>query len=340
MPTLQWGILAAGRIAHAFANGVAHSTAGQLVAVGSRSQEKAEAFANEFKIPHRHGSYEALLADPEVEAVYIATPHPMHKEWVIKAAQAKKHILCEKPIGINAAEAKAMIAAAKKNKVFLMEAFMYRCHPQIAKLVDLLRQKTIGEVRLIQSTFGFAAGFNPEGRLFANHLGGGGILDVGCYAVSMARLVAGVALGGESANPSEVHAVGHLGETGVDEWTVADLKFPGDILAQCCTAVRFSPENVVRIFGTEGKIVIPDPWIPNREGGMSIIQLFRNGKMEEIMVESPGWLYGLEADVVAANIPNHQAKFPAMNWADTLGNMHTLDKWRKALGFKYESEKK
>ncbi len=338
MAKLRWGILAAGRIAGTFARGVAHSASGEVVAVGSRSLEKAEAFAQEHAIPRRHGSYEALLADPEVEAVYIATPHPKHAEWAIKAAQAKKHILCEKPLGINAAEAEAIIAAAQASDVFLMEAFMYRCHPQIAKLVELLRAKTVGEVRLVQSTFGFHAGFDPESRLFAKALGGGGILDVGCYATSMARLVAGVAMGGTVAEPVEFHAIGHLGKTGVDEWTVADAKFPGDILAQCLTAVQFSPENTVRIFGTEGKIVVPDPWIPNREGGRTVIQVSRGSGLEEIVVESPGWLYGLEADTVAANLANRQAAFPAMSWEDTLGNMRMLDAWRKEIGLKYAGE--
>src|SRR5688500_17337334 len=127
---LRWGLLASGRIANAFAKGVLASRTGKLVAVGSRSQEKADEFAAQYDIPNCHGSYEALLADPEVDAVYISTPHPGHAEWAIKAAEAGNHILCVKPITMNAGEAMAVVEAARQNDVFLMEAFMYRCHPQ------------------------------------------------------------------------------------------------------------------------------------------------------------------------------------------------------------------
>ena len=340
MPKLKWGILATGHIAHAFANGVAHSRTGELIAVGSRTQESADKFGAEFGVGRCYGSYEALLADPEVQAVYVCTPHPLHAEWAIKAAEAGKHVLCEKPIGVNHAEAMAIMEAARRNDVFLMEAFMYRCHPQVAKLVKLLREKAIGEVRLIQATFGFDAGFNPEGRLFKNSLGGGGILDVGCYPTSISRLIAGVAMGKDFAEPVEVTAVGHLGETGIDEWTVASAKFPGDILAQLCTAVRLTPENVVRIFGTEGMIYLPTPWIASREGGVTKIIVTRYGeKPRTITVSTSAWLYGLEADTVAKYVKKRQAAPPAMSWEDTLGNMRMLDMWREALGFEYESEK-
>jgi len=338
---LRWGILAAGGIAKNFAKGVAHSQTGTVVAVGSRGLRKAEAFADEFDIPRRHGSYEALLADPEVDAVYIATPHPMHAEWAIKAAEAGKHILCEKPIALNHAEAMAMVEAALAHDVFLMEAFMYRCHPQTRRLIDLVRDGAVGEVRVIHATFSFHAGFDAERRLFANHLGGGGILDVGCYAVSASRLIAGAALGKDFADPIEVKAVGHLGETGVDEWTVGCLKFEGDILAQVAAGVSLQQKNTLEVYGSEGHLAVPRPWIPNREGGSSTILLHKKGddEPEEIRIETDEWLYGLEADVVAANLENRQAPAPAMSWDDTLGNMRTLDAWREEIGLVYEMEK-
>jgi len=338
---VRWGLLAAAGIARNFAKGVAHSKTGTVVAVGSRSRDKAEAFADEFAIPRRHASYEALLADPEVDAVYIATPHPMHAEWTIKAAEAGKHILCEKPIALNHAEAMAMVEAALAHDVFLMEAFMYRCHPQTHRLVELVRDGAVGEVRVIAATFGFHAGFDAERRLFANHLGGGGILDVGCYPVSASRLIAGAALGRDFADPIQVKAVGHLGETGVDEWAVACLKFEGDILAQVATGVSLQMKNTVEVYGSAGHLVVPRPWIPGREGGSSTILLYRKGEAEaeEIVVETGEWLYGLEADVVAANLENRQAAAPAMSWDDTLGNMRTLDAWRDEIGLTYEMEK-
>jgi len=147
--TLAWGILGTGAIAGAFAEGLATSQTGKLVAVGSRSKQSADQFADKHKIPTRHASYDALLADPQVQAIYIAVPHPLHAEWAIKAANAGKHVLVEKPIGMNHAQAMAIIEAAIANDVFLMEAFMYRVHPQTLKLVELLQQKTIGDVKMI-----------------------------------------------------------------------------------------------------------------------------------------------------------------------------------------------
>ena len=338
---LSWGLLAAGRIAGTFARGVAHSKTGRLLAVGSRSKDKAEKFGDEFDIPRRYGSYEDLLADADVQAVYVATPHPMHAEWAIKAAEAGKHILCEKPLAINHAEAMAVVEAAGEHDVFLMEAFMYRCHQQTAKLLELVRGGAIGEVRLIKASFSFDAGSDPTSRLLANELGGGGILDVGCYAASMARLLAGAAAGKDFAEPIQLTGCGHLGETGVDEWAIASLKFPGDILAQVATGVRLGQSNTVEVYGSDGHIVVPWPWIPSREGGTTKILLHRKGQEEgeEIVIETSDYLYGLEADTVAANIDRRQAAPPAMTWDDTLGNMKTLDMWRQAVGLMYESER-
>jgi len=340
---LNWGIMGTGSIAKAFARALPNSKRGTLYAVGSRTQESADKFGQEFSVPKRHGSYEALLADPQVQAVYISTPHPHHAEWAIKAAEAGKHILCEKPITMNAADAMAVIEAAVRHNVFLMEAFMYRCHPQIQKLVELLREKAIGEVRVIQANFGFHAGFNATSRIWANEHGGGGILDVGCYTMSMARLIAGVAAGKDGpAEPEELKATGVLNPvTGVDEYSTATLRFPGGIIAQLATAVGVNLENVVRIFGSEGSILISDPWIPAREGGTVKIVLKKHKEKEPqtIAIESGEWLYGLEADTVAQHLDARQAAFPAMTPADTVGNMRGLDLWREQIGLVYNEEK-
>jgi predicted dehydrogenase/aryl-alcohol dehydrogenase-like predicted oxidoreductase len=339
---LKWGILSTGAIARTFARGLAHSETGILIAVGSRSQENADSFAREFRIDRAYGSYQKLLADKDVEAVYIATPHPYHAEWAIKAAEAKKHILCEKPIGINHAEAMAIIEAARANDVFLMEAFMYRCHPQTAKLVELVREKAIGDIKLIQAAFSFDAGENLDSRLLNNSLGGGGILDVGCYCTSISRLIAGVASGGETMEPVEVKGCGHIGEKSrVDEWAVASLRFPEDIVAQLVTGVRLSMENDVKIYGSKGWILVRSPWVPSREGGKTTIVVYLWGKEKphEIEIETGRWLYAIEADTVATSINNRQASFPAMTWNDTLGNMQTLDRWRESIGMIYDSEK-
>ncbi len=337
---IAWGILGPGRIANAFAKGVQHSDTGHLQAVASRSQERADEFGGKYDIESCYDSYEKLLADEAVDAVYIATPHPQHPMWVIRAAEAGKHILCEKPVGLNAGHAMACIEAAKKNDVFFMEAFMYRCHPQTEKLAELLLSNAIGDVQYIHATFAFRGGDDPESRLISNELGGGGILDVGGYPVSMARLIAGLQLRKPFANPIEVQGAGQLHpETGVDTVAIANLKFEGDIFAQVATGVRMSTDSAVRIYGTEGNIYVLTPWLPAREGGSVSIHVTRKGKgTEEIKIETEKYLYGFEADTVARYIENRQADSPAMSWDDTMGNMQTLDRWREAIGVKYKSE--
>lgn len=337
---LAWGILGTGHIASVFASDLAGSRTGELVAVGSRTQASADRFGDTWKIAHRHGSYEQLLADDDVRAVYIAAPHPLHAEWAIKAAEAGKHVLCEKPIALNHAEAMAIIEAAYRNDVFLMEAFMYRCHPQTARLVELVRSGIIGKVRVIQATFSFHTRFNPEHRLLNNELGGGGILDVGCYCASMARLIAGAATGKDVAEPTKVTGAAHIGEVSrVDEYAIASLTFPGDIVAQLFSGVQVNGENVVRIFGSEGSILVPSPWTPRSGDGVSKIIVKRDGEesAQEIIVESKTGLYANEADTVAEYLEQRQA--PAMSWDDTLGNMRTLDQWRASIGLVYDREK-
>ena len=338
---LRWGILGAGQIGRTFAVGVGHSLTGEVTAVASRALDRAEQFGTELNIRKRYGDYGQMLADRDVDAVYIATPHPEHVEWAVKAAEAKKHVLCEKPIGVNAAEARTIIEAARRNDVFLMEAFMYRCHPQTAKIVELVKQKAIGDVRMVQATFGFSHPFEAGHRLWSNALAGGGILDVGCYPVSFARLIAGAAAGRDFLDPVAVHAAGYLHpQTRVDEYAAAVLSFQGGMIAQVATSVGVEQENVARVYGTTGSIFVPEPWTPSTKGQASKIVVQRHGESQPQEIIFPGgqWLYALEADVVARDLPHRQATSPAMSWDDTLGNMQTLDKWRSAIGLRYDSE--
>jgi len=333
---LRWGIIGTGGIARKFAQGLKESRTGRLVAVGSRAEETLRSFLKDFPATG-HASYEALLADPEVEAVYISTPHPSHAQWSIRAAQAGKHILCEKPLTMNALEAATVIEAARTAGVFLMEAFMYRCHPQTARLLKLIRGGSIGPVRLVQADFSFRAWWNPEGRLLNRELGGGGILDVGCYCVSMSRLIAGVAGGAPFADPTEVKALGQIGETGVDELAVAVLKFPGGMLAQLSTGVRLALGNRVRVWGEAGHIEVPSPWVISRESGGSVLLLHREGRrVEEVEIHADRGIYAIEADAVAESISAGES--PAMSWADSWGNMRTLDRWRAEIGLRYKSD--
>ncbi|MFI5697875.1 aldo/keto reductase [Kribbella sp. NPDC051586] len=336
--TLRWGILGTGNIASRFASQVPTSKTNEVVAVGSRSLDSANAFADKWDIAHRHGSYDDLLADDTVDAVYIATPHPMHVEWAIKTAEAGKHVLCEKPLAINRAWSEAMIEAAVRNDVFLMEAYMYRCLPQTKLVTQLVRDGEIGTVHQIQATFAFAAGFRPESRIFADELAGGGILDVGGYPVSYARLIAGIAAGQPFADPAAVSAVGHVGETGVDEWTVATLFFDGGVTAQVSTGVRLSDQNQVRIFGSEGYLVVEDPWFGG-DGKPSHVTLHKVGEEPRDISAEPALIYTAEAEAVQAAIQSGAKQAPEMSWADTIGNLTVQDQWRAAIGQQYASER-
>ncbi|MEU8226820.1 aldo/keto reductase [Kribbella sp. NPDC048915] len=335
---LRWGIIGTGNIASRFASQVPTSPTNEVVAVGSRSLDSANAFADKWDIANRHGSYDDLLADGTVEAVYIATPHPMHVEWAIKAAEAGKHVLCEKPLAINRAWAEAMIEAAVRNDVFLMEAYMYRCLPQTKLITQLVRDGRIGTVHQIQATFAFAAGYRPESRIFADELAGGGILDVGGYPVSFSRLIAGVATGKPYADPAAVNAVGHVGDTGADEWTVATLFFDGGVTAQVSTGVRLADQNQVRIFGSEGYLVVEDPWFGG-DGKPTHVTLHRVGEEPQDISAEPALIYTAEAEAVQAAIASGAKEAPEMTWADTLGNLTVQDQWRAAIGQQYASER-
>lgn len=333
---LRWGILGTGNIASRFAGQLPSSTTGELAAVGSRSTDSANEFGDRYAIPNRHGSYQELLDDDTVDAVYIATPHPLHVEWAIKTAEAGKHVLCEKPLAINRSLAAAMIEAAVRNDVFLMEAYMYRCLPQTKLIAQLVRDGAIGTVHQIQASFAFQSSFRPESRIFADELAGGGILDVGGYPVSMARLIAGAAVGAPYTDPAAVTAVGQVGETGVDEWTVATLFFDSGMTAQVSTGVRLGDENRVRVLGSEGYLVIDDPWFGG-DGKPTHVTLHKVGEEARDVSAEPAYIYAAEADAVAAAIEQRQA--PEMSWSDTLGNLAVQDEWRKLIGQQYASER-
>ena len=211
--TLRWGIIGPGAIAKRFRDGLKDADHGELVAIASRDASKP-ALKTDFPGTRIHHGYEAILADEGVDAVYIATPHPGHAQWAIRCAEAGKHVLCEKPMGLTAYQADAMFAAAQRSGTFMGEAFMYRPAPLTRKLCDLIKAGEIGEVRLIRCSFGFALDNPPEShRLRASDLAGGGIMDVGCYPASMARLIAGVALGLPFADPIAVRGAATLGPT-------------------------------------------------------------------------------------------------------------------------------
>ncbi|MBN1901343.1 Gfo/Idh/MocA family oxidoreductase [Candidatus Sumerlaeota bacterium] len=337
----KWGVIGTGKIAGRFADQVPQSQTGELYAVASRTREKAEMFAQKYNIPRFYGSYQELLEDPEVDIAYIATPHPQHAEWSIKAARAKKHILCEKPLTLNYTEAQKVIDEARKKDVFLMEAFHYRCHPQTKKLIELIKENVIGEVRVLQGAFSFNSPYGLEHRTLNHALAGGGVLDVGCYPVSMARLLAGIALGKDFEEPLEVKGCGKIGiQTRVDEYASACLKFPEGIMAEVSCGVTVQQENVFRVYGSKGRITVPTPWVVSLNGGTSkiLVQMEGKEKPEEIEVTAERGLFAIEADTACHFIPQRQASPPAMSWEDSLCQMKTLDLWRASIGLAYDME--
>jgi predicted dehydrogenase len=240
---------------------------------------------------------------------------------------------------MNLSEVTEIIDAARVNGVFLMEAFMYRSAPQTKKLVELVKNGAIGRVHAIEASFGFDGDFPLSSRLLDNQLGGGGILDVGCYPVSISRLLAGAATGAPFADPEQVFGLGHVGEQSrVDEHAVAILKFPGEIVASLATGVQLKRHNVVRVFGRAGSILVDDPFLPAREGGSTEIVIERPERPNEVIrVDAPDPLYVYEVDAVAAQIERREAR--EMSHADSLGNARALDQWRKAIGVSYAADR-
>ncbi|MBL4575110.1 MAG: Gfo/Idh/MocA family oxidoreductase, partial [Opitutaceae bacterium] len=336
---LNWGIIGTGNISSTFAKGIINSTTGQLTSISSRTKASADTFGDKFNVPQRYDSYQELLKDPHVQAVYIGTPHPTHATIAIRCAEAGKHILCEKPITLNHSDTMAVVEAAIANGVFLMEAFMYRCHPQTQKLIELLKQNVIGDVRLIKATFGFHCDFDADSRLFSQKLGGGGILDVGCYPVSFARLVAGIIQGKEYDEPIAVKGFSHLGATGVDEWASALLKFKNGLIAEVSTSTQLNQDNTAVVYGSKGSIHIASPWLVAKDGGTWTIEVRKNGEDSQLISGDERLsLYSIEADTVAEAIHAGKSETQAMSWGDTFGNMRTLDAWRREIGLTYEEE--
>ena len=341
MTTLRWGLLAAGAIARAFATGLQQTNSGEVVAVAARNGDDASKFANEFDIPRAHEGYDALIADPSVDAIYLSTPHNHHAEWAIKAANAGKHILCEKPITVNLADADSVINAARGNRITFMGAFMYRTHPQMGTLRDLITSGEIGEVRFIDAKHGFNAGPNFNLRVTDKALAGGGILDVGCYPMSFCRLVAGMATHQPFVNPTSVRGIAQINpDYGIDEWATASLAFEGGLAAQISTAVQVTLRNQATVFGSRGSIIIHSPWGGNgRQAGETKLSVFRPGQpTEEKLIPLDRGIYAQEADMFARAVQRGETEVTAMTWEDTLGNMAALDTWRREVGLTYDFE--
>lgn len=343
--TLRWGIAGPGSIARRFAGQLLTSEVGTLGAVASRSRERGEAFAAEFS---REGdtavvydSYDELFADPEIDAVYIATVHTEHLRLAMRAIEAGKHVVCEKPLAVDHAGVMRLVDAARTAGVYLAEGFMYRFHPQIARFAELLESGTIGAIQHVDASFAFASDPGPDHRLANPALAGGGILDVGGYPVSIARLVAGIAEGRSFASgtafaePVSLTASGTLSESGVDEWTAASLVFASGVTANVRSGIRLQDSNTVTVIGSGGTITLLDPWVPSDTDGSDIV-VNVVGEASRTIHIAPDRQWGLEGDAVARN--RHAGQSPEITWADSLGNAAVLDRWREAVGVRYPFE--
>ena len=326
--TIRWGILGSGSIAKKFATGLQVLPDAQIAAVGSRAQATADAFADEFNIPRRHASYEALAADPDIDAIYISTPHTFHSENSILCLDAGKAVLCEKPFALNAAQAARTIECARRNKVFLMEAMWTRFLPIWVQVRDWLASGAIGEIRMMSADFGFRAEWNPESRLLNPALGGGALLDVGVYTVSLASMIMGGA-------PEQIASLSHIGETGVDEQTALILGYSGGRLASLQSAVRTMTAHEATILGEDGRIRVPRHFWQGAEA-----TLYRDNDPEKtISAPLTGNGYNYQAAEVMQCLREGKLESEIMPLDETLSIMETLDAIRAQSGLVYPDEK-
>ena len=288
MEPVRWGIVSTADINRKLLAGAAESADVEVLAVGSRDHGRAEEFARRHDIPRAYGSYEELLADDEIEAVYIPLPNTMHCEWSIRAVEAGKHVLCEKPMSRHPADVERAFDAAERCGRLLSEAFMYRHHPQADRMKALVDEGAVGELRLVRAVFSYAL-FDRDNIRLRPDVEGGALMDVGCYCVSGSRLLAG--------EPERVFGRAYVGPTGTDWVFTGSMAFPDDVLAtfDCGTSLLFRDE--LEAVGTEGSLFLDDPW----HSVDPVIEVRRNDGVERIEMERAN-PYRLELENVGAAI--------------------------------------
>lgn len=322
--TIRWGILGTGNIAHKFAEGLQALPDADLVAIGSRNLATANRFADEYNIPSRYATYESLVEDPQVDAVYIGTPHPMHLPNSVLCLTHGKAVLCEKPFTVNARETEQLIGVARTERRFLMEAMWTRFLPVMIQARAWIQSGAIGEPRMVQSDFGFRAEIHEEHRLFSPEFAGGGLLDVGVYCVSLASMVFG-------GPPVTVKGLAHIGETGVDEQNAAVLGYSGGGLALVSSAIRTNTPQEARIIGTDGMILLHPPFWCGERATLCV-----SGK-DPVEMHCPceGNGYNYEAAAVMQCLRDGALEHETMPLAESLEIMKTLDRLRAEWGMKY-----
>jgi predicted dehydrogenase len=317
---LKWGILGAAKIARSLVPAIRESAFAIPYAVASRTLEKAQAFASEHGFDKTYGTYEELLQDPEVDVIYNPLPNSLHCEWTIRCLNAGKHVLCEKPLASNVGECKKMIAAAKRNRRLLMEAFMYRFHPQTTKIQELLAEQAIGPVRVVRAAFGFLINQEAPNVRLAEELTGGCLMDVGCYCVNMIRHAFGE-------EPIEV-----LGHAARGERTQVDITFAGTLkFSKGGVGIFDSSFQTVLdwgadIIGTRGRILVPSPWKPGAQTASFTLEV--SGKPETIEIQNGGGIYHLEVNhFCRAILESQPLQLPP---EDGLRNMAVIDALQKS----------
>ncbi|MDE3130223.1 MAG: Gfo/Idh/MocA family oxidoreductase [Acidobacteriota bacterium] len=309
MSMIRWGLLSTARINDALLRGIAAVPDARALAVGSRDAARAQAYAREKGIERAYGSYARLLADPDIDVVYIALPNGMHVEWTAAALAAGKHVLCEKPLSRLPAEVARLFELARARGLHLSEAFMYRHHPQTVRLRELIDQGTIGALRLIRASFSFNCEPNDPRMLVG--MQGGGLMDVGCYPVNVSRYLAG--------EPERVSAEQLLGGDGVDVVMAGVLRFAGGVIAHFDCGLAMPDRRALEVVGSRAVLRVANPWHPQPDG----IELWRDGASSAEIVSMPAAdSYALEVADLGAAIRGERE--PRLGRADALGQARTL----------------
>lgn len=313
---INWGILGTSFISEVMAKAIHASKTSQLIAVGSRSQASGQRFAHSFTIPKIYDDYQSLLEDRDIEAVYIGLPNHVHKEWIIRAARAGKHILCEKPLVLNAVEAREVMAVIEEAGVFCMEALMYRFHPLTQRLYDVVQSGVLGTIKL------YNAIYTANIAQIANSLAGGSIRNLGCYPISLIRLLA-------SSEPVAIIAMGRCDvKKQTDNQASALLKFADDTMAVVSTADDWEMAWQFDVYGTSGCLkVVTNPWLPEKESKY-LLQAYADNEVKEVTVNSVKPLYTYQIDAVNQQIVNRGSEGNlGISLTDSLGNIIVLDTW-------------
>jgi len=306
---VKWGILSTANINRKVIPGAHASEKAELIAVASRDQKRAEEYARDWEIDRAYGSYQALLDDDDVEAVYISLPNTLHCDWSIRAVEAGKHVLCEKPLSRHVGDVEAAFDAAERNGRILTEAFMYRHNPQTTRLRQLVDEGAIGDVRLVRSCFSYSL-YDPENIRLRTDVEGGSLMDVGCYCVSGSRLLAG--------EPELVHGQQFVGPSGTDWVFTGAMRFPGDVLAQFDCGTALSERDELEAIGSEGALFLDDPW----HCVQPVIELRRDGRVERIEVEHAD-SYRLEIENLSDAIRG--AADPLLGREDAVGQVRAIE---------------